>query len=33
MAHCPNSTCMALPYITTNPNSTKKDNLENRPEG
>jgi hypothetical protein len=27
--YCPRSACMAAPYIKTNPDSTKKDNLEN----
>lgn len=31
--HCPKSGCAASPYITTNPDSTTKDNLENLPEG
>jgi endonuclease V-like protein UPF0215 family len=26
---CPKSKCLASPYIKTNPDSTKKDNLEN----
>lgn len=29
MAYCPKSNCLAKPYIKTNPDSTKKDNLEN----
>jgi hypothetical protein len=27
--YCPRPACMATPYIRTNPDSTKKDNLEN----
>jgi hypothetical protein len=27
--YCPRPACMATPYIKTNPDSTKKDNLEN----
>jgi hypothetical protein len=27
--YCPKTRCMATPYIKTNPDSTKKDNLEN----
>jgi hypothetical protein len=27
--YCPKTNCMATPYIRTNPDSTKKDNLEN----
>ena len=27
--YCPKSNCVAKPYIKTNPDSTKKDNLEN----
>lgn len=27
--YCPKSGCLATPYIETNPDSTKKDNLEN----
>jgi len=30
---CPLGGCAAAPYITTNPDSTKLDNLENLPEG
>lgn len=33
MNYCPNSSCLASPYIKTNPDSTGKDNLENLPEG
>jgi hypothetical protein len=33
MSYCPNSTCLAKPYIKTNPDSSKLDNLENLPEG
>ncbi len=29
MNFCPKPNCYASPYIKTNPNSTKKDNLEN----
>jgi hypothetical protein len=29
MAYCPRTNCLAKPYIKTNPDSTKKDNLEN----
>jgi hypothetical protein len=29
IAYCPKSGCLAAPYIRTNPDSTKKDNLEN----
>jgi hypothetical protein len=29
MSYCPRTGCMATPYIKTNPDSTKKDNLEN----
>jgi hypothetical protein len=29
MAYCPKANCLAKPYIRTNPDSTKKDNLEN----
>lgn len=29
---CPKPSCYATPYIQTNPDSTKKDNLENLPE-
>jgi hypothetical protein len=29
IGYCPASGCMATPYIKTNPDSTKKDNLEN----
>lgn len=29
ITYCPASGCMATPYIKTNPDSTKKDNLEN----
>jgi hypothetical protein len=29
MSYCPRSGCPASPYIKTNPDSTKKDNLEN----
>lgn len=32
MTYCPKSGCMATPYIKTNPDSTKLDNLENLPE-
>lgn len=33
MAVCWRSNCYATPYIKTKPDSTKKDNLENLPEG
>ncbi|WP_308467932.1 DUF3892 domain-containing protein [Rathayibacter soli] len=33
VSYCPRSACMASPYIQTNPDSTKLDNLENLPEG
>lgn len=33
MTYCPAPTCYATPYIKTNPDSTKQDNLENLPEG
>jgi hypothetical protein len=29
LEYCPEPRCFATPYITTNPDSTKKDNLEN----
>ena len=29
ISYCPKSDCLAKPYIKTNPDSTKKDNLEN----
>jgi Protein of unknown function (DUF3892) len=29
MSYCPQMTCLAAPYIETNRDSTKKDNLEN----
>jgi hypothetical protein len=29
ISHCPRVACYATPYIRTNPDSTKKDNLEN----
>jgi len=29
MTYCPKTNCLAKPYIKTNPDSTKKDNLEN----
>jgi hypothetical protein len=29
MQYCPKQRCTATPYIRTNPDSTKKDNLEN----
>lgn len=31
--YCPEATCYTSPYITTNPDSSKEDNLENLPEG
>jgi len=33
MNYCPRGSCLAAPYIKTNPDSTGKDNLENLPEG
>lgn len=33
MSYCPTGSCMAKPYIKTNPDSTGLDNLENLPEG
>lgn len=33
LSYCPRANCYATPYIATNPNSTKLDNLENLPEG
>jgi hypothetical protein len=33
LSYCPRGACLASPYIATNPDSTKKDNLENLPEG
>jgi hypothetical protein len=30
--YCPHARCLATPYIKTNPDSTKKDNLENLDE-
>ena len=29
LTYCPKANCYATPYIKTNPDSTKKDNLEN----
>jgi hypothetical protein len=29
ISYCPKAGCLAKPYIKTNPDSTKKDNLEN----
>jgi len=29
LSYCPKDGCLAKPYIRTNPDSTKKDNLEN----
>jgi hypothetical protein len=29
VTHCPKPRCLATPYIETDPDSTKKDNLEN----
>jgi hypothetical protein len=29
ITYCPKPACLATPYIKTNPDSTKKDNLEN----
>jgi hypothetical protein len=31
MSYCPKANCLASPYIRTNPDSTKQDNLENLP--
>jgi hypothetical protein len=31
--YCPKANCYAKPYIETDPDSTKQDNLENLPEG
>jgi hypothetical protein len=33
LSYCPRAGCLASPYIATNPDSTKQDNLENLPEG
>ena len=33
IGYCPKSGCLAKPYIETNRDSTKLDNLENLPEG
>lgn len=33
VSYCPRSSCYASPYIQTNPDGTKLDNLENLPEG
>ncbi len=33
LKYCPKPACMATPYIETDPDSTKLDNLENLPEG
>jgi uncharacterized protein DUF3892 len=33
VTYCPTGSCMTSPYITTNPDSTTLDNLENLPEG
>ncbi len=33
MSYCFRANCYASPYITTNPDSSKLDNLENLPEG
>jgi hypothetical protein len=33
ISYCPRSGCYANPYLKTNPDSTKLDNLENLPEG
>lgn len=30
--YCPHPTCLANPYIQTNPDSTREDNLENLPD-
>ncbi|HEU5001165.1 MAG TPA: DUF3892 domain-containing protein [Actinomycetota bacterium] len=32
MTYCPHARCLATPYIKTNPDSTKKDNLDNLDE-
>jgi hypothetical protein len=32
-SYCPKVNCYAKPYIETNPDSSKLDNLENLPEG
>jgi Protein of unknown function (DUF3892) len=32
MKYCPAKDCLATPYIKTNPDSTKRDNLDNLPE-
>jgi hypothetical protein len=32
VTYCPHSSCLASPYVRTNPDSTKKDNLENLDE-
>jgi hypothetical protein len=29
ISYCPRASCYATPYLRTNPDSTKKDNLEN----
>jgi Protein of unknown function (DUF3892) len=33
LTYCFRSGCLATPYITTNPDSSGQDNLENLPEG
>jgi hypothetical protein len=33
ITYCPKGSCTATPYIKTNPDSTKLDNLENLPLG
>jgi hypothetical protein len=33
ITYCPRANCYASPYIRTNPDSTRQDNLENLPEG
>jgi hypothetical protein len=33
LSYCPRSACYATPYIKTNPDSSRQDNLENLPEG
>jgi hypothetical protein len=33
ISYCPRTGCYANPYLRTNPDSTKLDNLENLPEG
>ncbi len=33
VTYCHHASCYASPYLATNPDSSKKDNLENLPEG